>query len=1041
MQLSETSIRRPVLATVMTIVLVLLGVISFTRLTVREYPDIDPPIVSVRTVYDGASAQIMETDVTKILEDQLSGIEGIKTLHSESREEMSQITVEFVLERDVDAAANDIRDRVSRARGRLPDDVDEPVISKVEADARAIMWLAFYSDRHSQLEITDFADRFVKDRLSSLPGVSNVMIGGERRYAMRIWLDKDRLAARQLTVQDVEDALRAQNVEIPSGRIESAKREFSVRTRGDLNTPEQFNRIIVANRQGYPIRIQDVGEAELAAEDERKIVRVNRKPAVGLGVVKQSKANTLSVAKEIKRELKGIEASLPEGMKLEVAFDSSIFIDRSIHEVYVTMAVALLLVIAVTFFFLRNLRATLIPSVAIPTSIISAFTILYALGFSINVLTLLGFVLAVGLVVDDAIVVLENIHRRIEKGQTRMQAAIEGIHEIGFAVIATTIALVAVFVPIAFMTGRTGRLFSEFGLAVAGAVVISSFIALTLTPMMCSKVLHAGGLQSRLYRSSEFLFEGMNRLYRQWLLRALGLRPLVIGVGVVASIASIFLFNSLKSELSPVEDRGIFIGVMMAPEGSTIEYMDHYAKKVEDLYEKVPEVQKFFMVIAPGLEPPNPVTKALTFTMLQDWSDRDRKQQEIVAELAPKMFGIPGILAFPINPPSLGQSFIKDPVQFVIQGTSYEQLQEVVTQILQKARGYPGIANVDTDLKLNKPELAVDINRNKAADIGVPVSTIGRTLETLLGGREVTRFKREGEEYDVIVKLRDRDRVKPSDLSSVYVRGREGTLTQLSNLVTIRETVAPKELNHYDKLRSATITGNVGPGYSLGEALEFLEQTAKELLPEGTRITYAGQSKEFKESTGSLYVTFALAIVIVYLALAAQFESFVHPFTILLSVPLAVTGALLSLTLMGGTLNVYSQIGMVMLVGLVTKNAILIVEFTNQLRERGTAMREALVEASTLRLRPILMTTLTMVLGTLPLALATGAGAESRQQIGYVIVGGLVFSTVLTLFIVPTVYTFVSRRAAGVRTFEKPEAATPSGTDQDDAVLNPRPSS
>ncbi len=1038
MKLSETSIRRPVLAIVMTLVLVLLGLISFTRLTVREYPDIDPPVVSVRTVYDGASAQIMETDVTKILEDQLSGIEQIKTLRSESREEISQITVEFELERDVDAAANDVRDRVSRARGRLPDEIDEPIISKVEADARAIMWLAFYSDRHSQLEITDFADRFVKDRLSNLPGVSNVMIGGERRYAMRIWLDKERLAARQLTVQDVESALRAQNVEIPSGRIESDRREFSVRTRGDLNTTEQFNRVIVATRQGYPIRIQDVGEAELAAEDERKIVRVNRKPAVGLGVVKQSKANTLSVAHAIKQELTSIEASLPEGMKLEVSFDSSIFIDRSIHEVYVTMTVALVLVIAVTFLFLRNVRATFIPSVAIPTSLVSAFTILYALGFSINVLTLLGFVLAVGLVVDDAIVVLENIHRRIEKGQSRMQAAIEGIREIGFAVVATTVALVAVFVPIAFMTGRTGRLFSEFGLAVAGAVVISSFIALTLTPMMCSKVLHAGGRPSRFYRSTEFLFETMNKLYHRALVFSLGIRPIVILVGIVASLASVFLFSSLKSELSPVEDRGIFVGVMIAPEGSTIEYMDHYAKKVEDLYETVPEIKKFFMVIAPGLQPPNPVTKALTFTMFKDWSDRSRSQQEIVAELAPKMFGIPGILAFPINPPSLGQSFIKDPVQFVIQGTSYTQLQESVTQIMEKARSFPGLANIDSDLKLNKPELAVDINRDKAADIGVPVSVIGRTLETLMGGREVTRFKREGEEYDVIVKLRDRDRVKPSDLSSVYVRGRDGALIQLSNLVSVEETVAPKELNHYDKLRAVTITGNVGPGYSLGDALEFLEQTAQEVLPTGTRTTYAGQSKEFKDSTGSLYITFALALLIVYLALAAQFESFVHPFTILLTVPLAVTGALLSLKLMGGTLNVYSQIGMVMLVGLVTKNAILIVEFTNQLRERGYDMMEALVEASTLRLRPILMTTLTMVLGTLPLAMATGAGAESRQQIGFVIVGGLVFSTVLTLFLVPTVYTFVSKRAAGLRTF--PGREDNMEGIQEERVMDPRPS-
>ncbi|MFQ5991557.1 MAG: efflux RND transporter permease subunit, partial [Nitrospiraceae bacterium] len=630
MKLPETSIKRPVLATVMTLVLVLFGILSFDRLTVREYPDIDTPIISVRTVYEGASASIIETDVSKILEDQLSGIEGIKALSSVSREEVSQITVEFELERDVDAAANDVRDRVSRARGRLPDDIDEPIISKVEADASAIMWLAFYSDRHSQLEITDIADRFVRDRLSALPGVSNVMIGGERRYAMRIWLDKDRLAARQLTVQDVENAIRAQNVEIPAGRIESARREFSVRTKGDLNTPEQFNRVIVGYTQGYPIKLQDVGIAELGAEDDRNAVRVNGEPAVGLGVVKQSKANTLAVAAAIKEELPSIERSLPEGMKLEVAYDSSVFIQQSIFEVYVAMGIALVLVVGVTFLFLRSPRATLIPSLAIPGSIISTFTIMYAMGFSINVLTLLGLVLAVGLVVDDAIVVLENIHRRIERGQSRVQAAMEGSHEIGFAVVATTLSLVAVFVPIAFMTGTTGRLFSEFGLAIAGATVISSFIALTLTPMLCSKVLDPGGTRNWLYRSTEFVFAGMHTLYRRLLIASLTARPLVILIGIVASLASVFVFMGLRSELAPVEDRGIFIGVMIAPEGSTLEYTDHYTRRVEQLYAQIPEIDKSFMVVAPGLERPNPVTKALSFTMLKEWSERSRKQQEIV---------------------------------------------------------------------------------------------------------------------------------------------------------------------------------------------------------------------------------------------------------------------------------------------------------------------------------------------------------------------------------------------------------------------------
>jgi multidrug efflux pump len=934
---------------------------------------------------------------------------------SGNREEVSQITIEFELTRDVDAAANDVRDRVSRARGRLPDDIEEPIISKVEADANAIVWLAFYSDRHDQLQITDYADRYVKDRLSALPGVSNVIIGGERRYAMRIWLDKDRLAARQLTVQDVEAALRNQNVEIPSGRIESAQREFSVRTRGDLTTPDQFNQLILGYIQGYPIRLQDVGFAELGAEDDRNAVRVNGRPAVGLGVVKQSKANTLAVADAIKAELTGIEQSLPDSMKLEIAYDSSIFIDRSIHEVYVTMGIALALVVTVTFIFLRSFRATTIPAVAIPASIISTFTIMYALGFSINVLTLLGLVLAIGLVVDDAIVVLENIHRRIEQGQTAMHAAIEGSHEIGFAVVATTISLVTVFVPIAFMTGTTGRLFSEFGLAVAGSVLISGFIALTLTPMMSAKILNVQVAHTWFFRATERLFDGMNRIYRRLLTAALRWRIAVIGLGVLASVASYFLFASLKSEFAPVEDRGIYIGVMIAPEGSTLAYTDAYARRVEDLYEQVPEIDKYFMVIAPGLEKPNPVTNALSFTMLKDWDERDRSQQQVVAELAPKMFGIPGFLAFPINPPSLGQNIIKTPVQFVIGGPTYEALQDDVTKMLDRVRPYPGLVNLDTDLKLNKPELNVNISRSKAADVGVSVAAIGRTLETLLGGREVTTFKREGEEYDVIVKLRDQDRTKPSDLSGLYVRGNQGALVQLSNFVTVQETVAPRELNHYDKMRSATITANLAPGYTLGEVLTHLEQTAKDVLPPGTRITYAGESKEFKEATGSLYITFGLAILIIYLVLAAQFESFVHPFTILLSVPLAVTGALLSLKLTGSTLNVYSQIGMIMLVGLVSKNAILIVEFANQLRERGRALVDAIIEASTLRLRPILMTTAAMILGAVPLAIATGAGAESRRQLGFVIVGGLLFSTLLTLFIVPAVYTLLARRQAGAK--------------------------
>lgn len=1009
MVLSDLSIRRPVLATVMSLMLILIGIISYQRLSVREYPNIDAPVVSVRTVYTGASAEIIESQVTRPLEDSLAGIEGIKTIKSVSREEVSQITVEFILSRDPDNAASDVRDRVSRVRGRLPDDVDEPVIAKVEADAQAIMWLAFSSERHSPLEITDYADRVVQDRLQTLPGVASVIIGGERRYAMRIWLDRDRLAAYRLTVQDVEDALRNQNLEVPSGRIESTNREFTVLTQTDLQTPEQFNLLIIREVNGYPIRLSDVGRAEIDAADERNAVRVNGNPAVGLGVVKQSTANTLFVAQAVKGELPKIIAALPEGMKLKVAFDQSLFIEESISAVFKAMGEALILVVLVIFLFLRTLRATLIPFVTIPVSLIGAFIFLYAMGFSINVLTLLGLVLAIGLVVDDAIVMLENIQRRIEHGMNATQAAFEGSKEIAFAVIAMTLTLTAVFVPLAFITGNTGRLFTEFALTVASAVLVSGFVALTLTPMMCSKILRPQTTHGRVYRMSEQWLLALNNGYRRLLTAALNKRWWVILLGGIVAGTSVPLLTGLKSELAPLEDRGLLIGIMIAPEGATMSYTDRYARQVEGFYSQVPEIFNYFMVVAPGLERPNPVTFALSFVNLTPWEQRSRSSQEIAAALGPKMFMLPGVLAFPISPPSLGQSFRNPPVQFVVQGNSYAELQTMVDALLARASKFPGLVNVDSDLKLNKPQLKVLLDRDKTASVGVEVGQVGRTLETLLGGRQVTRFKREGEQYDVIVKLRDEERTNPDDLSSIFVRGNDGELIQLANLVRINETVAPKELNHFDRLRSATISANLAPGYSLGQALEFMEGAAQEVLTAGAKTSLDGQSREFKESGVALYLTFVLALIFIYLVLAAQFESFLSPFIIMLTVPLAMTGALLSLKLTGGTLNVYSQIGMVMLIGLITKHGILIVEFANQLQERGRDLHSAVIEAASLRLRPILMTTAAMVLGTLPLALASGAGAESRQQIGWVIVGGLLLGTFLTLFVIPSVYTLVSR--------------------------------
>ena len=1011
MFLPELCIKRPVLATVMSLAIILIGVIAFLRLPVREYPNIDAPIVSVRTVYPGASAEIMESQVTQPLEDSLAGIEGVKTIKSVSREEVSQVTVELVLERDVDAAANDVRDRVARVRGLLPDEVKDPVVAKIEADAQAILWLAFSSTRHSALEITDYADRSIVDRLQALPGVASVIIAGERRYAMRLWLDRDRMAAYGLTPQDVENALKKQNIELPSGRIESRQREFSVLTESDLRAPEQFNDLILKETKGYPIRLRDIGYAEIGAADERNAVRVNGNPSVALGVVKQSTANTLSVAQSIRALLPGIEASLPEGMKILIGYDGSIFIEKSIEAVYHTMLEALALVVGVIFLFLRNWRATVIPFVTIPVSLVGAFIFLYALGFTINTLTLLGLVLAIGLVVDDAIVVLENIHRHIEAGMPPFKAALRGSKEIAFAVVAMTLTLAAVFTPLAFMKGNIGRLFTEFAFTVAAAVLVSGFVALTLTPMMCSKLLRHEQRHNWLFNVSERFFLAMNRGYRGALVYALNARWLVVVLFFATGAGAVWLFLHLKSELSPLEDRGTIIGVIVAPEGATLAYTDGYARQLEQFYKAIPEVISYFSFVAPGLEKPNPVTSALSFVRLKPWEQRQRKQQDIAKELGPKMFGgLPGVLAFPINPPSLGQSFRSPAVQFVIQASSYAELQKMADQIMAKTRPYPGMTNLDTDLRLNKPQLAVNLKRDKIAAVGADVEDIGRTLETLLGGRQVTRFKREGQQYDVMVQLKDRDREQPTDLTAIFVRGREGQLVQLSNLVEVRETVAPKELNHFNRQRAALVSANIAPGYTLGEALDFMDKTAAEVLGANAQIALDGQSREFRESGASLYVTFVLALLFIYLVLAAQFESFVAPFVIMLTVPLAVTGALLALFLTGGTLNVYSQIGLVMLVGLITKNGILIVEFANQLRLTGLGRREAVLEAATLRLRPILMTTLATILGAIPLALAIGAGAESRQQIGWVIVGGLLLGTFLTLSVVPVAYTLLARK-------------------------------
>ncbi len=1005
MGISDLCIRRPVFATVLSLVVVLIGLVSFTRLTVREYPNIDPPVVLVETVYRGASAEVIESQVTRVLEESIAGIEGIDFLRSITRQERSLVVVRFKLSRDAESTANDVRDRVSRVRGKLPPEIDEPIVSKVEADAQPVLFIAFSSERHTSLELTDYADRYVKDRLQSIAGVAEARIFGERRYAMRLWLDAARLAAYNMTPQDVEGALRRQNVEVPAGRIESQNMEFTVLSETDLRTAEQFGAIIVREVNGYPVRVRDVGRAEVGPLDERVSVRFNGKPAVSLGIVKQAVANPLDISRGVREALPDILENLPEGMRAEVAYDTSVFIEASIKSVYRTIGEAVLLVVAVVFLFLRNIRATLIPVVTIPASLMGAFAIMLALGFTINTLTLLAMVLAIGLVVDDAIVVLENIYRHIEEGMAPLDAAFKGAKEIGFAVVAMTLTLAAVYAPIGFMSGTTGRLFTEFAWALAGAVLVSGFVALTLSPMMCGLLLKHETNHSFFYNVVENVLNGMTNGYSKILGGTLKVRWLVILIGIGFAGSSYFVFKQLKPELSPVEDRGTIVGSFNGPEGATINYMEKYARQVEKIMEGIPEAEARFVVSG------NPiVSQGVSFTRLAHWDQRQRKQQEIVTQVNPKMRELAGVQGFADNPRSLGQNLRSPAVWIVLQANvDYDELNRMVALVLREAEKYPALANVDTRLKLNKPEVKVSVNRDKAADMGVEVDTIGRTLETMLGGRQVTRFKQNGKQYDVIVQVADVDRTNPDDLSKIYVRGSSGQMVQLSNLVSVRESLSARELTRMSQLRAADVTANVAPGYSEGEALAQLEEAVRAVLPRNVQVDYNGQSREFKQASGDIYFTFILALAFIYLVLAAQFESFIDPFIIMLTVPLSMTGALLALKYGGGTMNIYSQVGLVTLVGLITKNGILIVEFANQLQEQGRSRFDAVIEAAALRLRPILMTTAAMVLGALPLAMATGAGAESRNQIGLVIVGGLSLGTLLTLFVVPTAYTILAR--------------------------------
>jgi len=1007
MKISDICIRRPVFATVLSLVIVLIGTISYTRLTVREYPRIDEPVVSVSTTYRGASPEVIESQVTKPLEDQLAGIEGVDVMTSRSRSERSFINVKFHLSRDPDAAAAEVRDKVSRARRFLPDEIDEPIIAKVEADSQPVVFVAVEAGSLSAVQASDYINRYVKTRLSVLPGAAEVRVFGERLPAMRIDVDREKLAAYALTVQDIENALRSQNVEIPAGRIESQAREFSVVASTDLQTAAQFRQITIANVRGYPVRLEDVAQVAVGPNAERVSARFNGQASLTIGVTRQSTANPLDLSQAVREEVERLNQTMPTGMKLTVAYDTSVFIERSIASVYTTIVEAIVLVVLVIFVFLRNLRASLIPIVTIPVSLIGAFALMYLFGFSINTLTLLAMVLAIGLVVDDAIVVLENIYRHIEDGMPRVQAALRGAGEIGFAVVAMTLTLVAVYAPLAFATGRTGRLFIEFALALAGAVLVSGFVALTLTPMMCAGMLRHQPAHGRLYRWVEAGLAGIASLYRRSLRAVLRRRAVVVGIGLAALCASVWLFRVIPSELAPVEDRGVVFGVVTAPEGATLDYTMNNLMRIEQLYADIAERQGSQVVA--GFPT---VTDGFAILRLKPWEERARTQQNITRSLQPKFEALPGVRAFPTNPPSFGLRATSKPVEFIIMSqASYPELARITAQYMDALRNYPGLINLDSDLRLNTPELRVQVNRDRLADMGVDVDTVGRTLETMLGGRQVTRYKDDGEQYDVIVQVSRNNRTDPTDISGIYVRARDGSMVQLDNVLWVNESVAPQSLNHFNRLRAVKVEAAVAPGYALGQVLDHMAQVAREVLPETTQRDLDGQSREFRDASGSIYLIFGMALAFIYLVLAAQFESWRHPLIIMLSVPLSMAGALLALKLTGGTLSIYSQIGLITLVGLITKHGILIVEFTNQLRAEGVAMAEAVTRASVQRLRPILMTTGAMVLGAVPLALASGAGAESRRQIGWVLVGGLSLGTLLTLFVVPVAYTLIAGRA------------------------------
>jgi multidrug efflux pump len=1021
MWLSDLSVKRPVLSIVMSALLILFGLMGLSRLTVREYPDIDPPIVSISTVYPGANPAVIETTITEPLEEELTSIEGIRTLVSKSQEQISVITIEFELSRDVNIAAQDVRDRVARARDRLPKDIEEPIITKQDADAQAIMWLGLYGENYSQLQISDYADRYIKDQLQTVSGVGRVIIGGRREYSMRIWVEPEKLAARNVTVLDVQSALQKENIELPSGRIEGKYREFTVKTLGQMKSPDEFKKLIVKRVNGVPVRLQDLGSVEVGPKSDRSLVRFNGIPAVGLGIVKQSKANTIDVAHAVKERVKLIQQRLPKGLKMQPAFDASTFIEQSVDEVKESLIIACGLVVLVIFIFLRNVRATLIPTLAIPVSIVATFALMAVMGFSINILTLLGLTLAVGLVVDDAIVVLENIYRYIEEGDSPKEAALKGTREIGFAVIATTFVLVAVFVPVAFMTGATGRLFSEFALVVASSVLISGFVSLTLAPTLSSKLLKRNIHAQQASRipiiqpfldGFEAIFERIRLGYDKALDWAMQFKKTVVASVLIVLLLSGGCYMLLQKEFLPTEDRSNIFTIISSAEGSTLDYTDLAVRQAEAIYAKLPEVARYFSVIALSAEGVGQVNSGFMFVSLKPKEERARKQQDIVTSIFPQMMMIPQAFVFPISPPSGPSRGFGKPIQLVLKSFNMKDLSDTHDRIIKRAKAIPGVFNVDSDLKLNKPELEIQVNREKAAEQGVSVRDISNTLQIMLGGLDLSNFQLNNKRYDVMVQMPKSDRMTPQQMDKIYVENGMNQLVPITNLIDYEESVSAQAYNHYGRLRSATIDASVLPFITMGQAIDELEKIVKEEAGGGVTYEWTGESREYIQAQSAANIAFLIALIVVFLVLSAQFESFVHPLVILLTVPLAVSGALISLYLFGATVSIYSQIGMILLVGLVTKNGILIVEYANQLFEkhRNYTVTQAVVEAAKIRFRPILMTTIATIFGAVPIAMGIGAGAESRQPLGIAIIGGMILSTALTLFIIPIAYVWINQK-------------------------------